>query len=862
MSLGTKTDFAGRDGFHWWIGEVEDHMDPAQLGRVRVRIIGWYTGNRTKDDGSDSYLQTLPTEMLPWATVLLPTDKPQTKNGGTTTELQPGAEVLGFFLDGEEAQLPCVLGAFRTFRHAEGTSEGRGSSNQMSRTIIANNKIADDNATNTSTQTGLNNAPAFGGHPYVKAQGQTPGSATGGEEQSRGVVNRAEVETPFNVYTNPIGVPSNIGGIADGTTGPANEGFQKDLQRMLTDLGMAFGSIAQDSDGNMVSAITGQIMEGKAALNQLTNLTNFITNGISGMLAPLKEFLAQKMQMAIDLIMKAVSNFVPLIVVKQIMAIIQSIIQDIFCKPVPGFLSAISGIVGNLGGFLQGVMDFVMNKIDDMMASITDFVERAMKGIQSKICGALAAFNKIANTVLSAINTFKNLSKIADGISSIFSVNFSALNFSSILDIIAAIIGFIAQFTSCGRKSRKPRAKGWMPLLGTTECSDPGIEGPGGGDYSNCSADSFGGGGSRHSDGVQGSTSIFDGYFQDMNPFLMQTATFLNGARDIDDATPGKEKRVRSGPGGVTSFEDKRGNVHYNIPNNDTKIIGRDLVENVKGNHVLTVEGDYYLKVMGDFHIEVAGSMNEHTSNGPGAKAKAASDSSFFAKGSKWNDQGNDDPDAVEQPSGGNHFNVKSGQKEAKSVQTNAGDHDISYQGDITIQGARINMKGINAISLDAPEINNSCQALTNKATGEIINETNWITSFLACGRFDIVGIFSSALTSVVTGQYSLVKGAIVDVTMDLPFPGPTPPAHIRMAVGTAQPSAMADIVTGGSPGAHMTLVATPTGGIGEIVTAGSGAIINQVTTGLCSYGVGTGLAALGSALGPTQIYGLPVMLN
>ena len=145
MSLGTKTDFAGRDGFHWWIGEVEDHMDPAQLGRVRVRIIGWYTGNRTKDDGSDSYLQTLPTEMLPWATVLLPTDKPQTKNGGTTTELQPGSEVLGFFLDGEEAQLPCVLGAFRTFRHAEGTSEGRGAANQMSRTIIANNEIADKN---------------------------------------------------------------------------------------------------------------------------------------------------------------------------------------------------------------------------------------------------------------------------------------------------------------------------------------------------------------------------------------------------------------------------------------------------------------------------------------------------------------------------------------------------------------------------------------------------------------------------------------------------------------------------------------------------------------------------------------------
>jgi len=56
--------------------------------------------------------------------------------------------------------------------------------------------------------------------------------------------------------------------------------------------------------------------------------------------------------------------------------------------------------------------------------------------------------------------------------------------------------------------------------------------------------------------------------------------------------------------------------------------------------------------------------------------------------------------------------------------------------------------------------------------------------------------------------------------------------------------------------------VASPTGGIGEVVTSGSGAIINQVTTGVISHGVGVGFAAFGCALGPTQIYGLPVMLN
>ena len=51
MAIGGKTDFAGRDGFNWWVGEVEDILDPSQLGRVKVRIIGWYTSNKTDENG-------------------------------------------------------------------------------------------------------------------------------------------------------------------------------------------------------------------------------------------------------------------------------------------------------------------------------------------------------------------------------------------------------------------------------------------------------------------------------------------------------------------------------------------------------------------------------------------------------------------------------------------------------------------------------------------------------------------------------------------------------------------------------------------------------------------------------------------
>ena len=39
--MATRTDFLGRDGFTWWVGEVENIKDPAEIGRVKVRILGW-----------------------------------------------------------------------------------------------------------------------------------------------------------------------------------------------------------------------------------------------------------------------------------------------------------------------------------------------------------------------------------------------------------------------------------------------------------------------------------------------------------------------------------------------------------------------------------------------------------------------------------------------------------------------------------------------------------------------------------------------------------------------------------------------------------------------------------------------------
>jgi hypothetical protein len=91
-----KKDFAGKNGFVWWTGVVEDRQDPLKLGRCRVRCVGWHA-----DDKSH-----LPTDMLPWALPAYPT------NHTHTYAPKDGDMVFGFFMDGENAQSPVMLGVF------------------------------------------------------------------------------------------------------------------------------------------------------------------------------------------------------------------------------------------------------------------------------------------------------------------------------------------------------------------------------------------------------------------------------------------------------------------------------------------------------------------------------------------------------------------------------------------------------------------------------------------------------------------------------------------------------------------------------------------------------------------------------
>ena len=119
-----KTNFLGKDGFRWWIGQVapEDAQGDQinQIGntwgsRVKVRIYGYHPPNETELKNVD----------LPWAQVLLsPQGGSGKANRARSLRISPGDIVMGFFLDGDDAQLPVILGMFaNTPDYYGGTSE-------------------------------------------------------------------------------------------------------------------------------------------------------------------------------------------------------------------------------------------------------------------------------------------------------------------------------------------------------------------------------------------------------------------------------------------------------------------------------------------------------------------------------------------------------------------------------------------------------------------------------------------------------------------------------------------------------------------------------------------------------------------
>lgn len=117
MSGGRSVNAFDFGPFKWFIGVCEDRNDPEKIGRIKIRIFGFHSDNRDQ----------IKTEDLMWAQVMMPTTSSGIGGIGTSPSgIVEGSHIVGFFMDGEAAQNPVVIGTIASKAEEKGKDGQKG----------------------------------------------------------------------------------------------------------------------------------------------------------------------------------------------------------------------------------------------------------------------------------------------------------------------------------------------------------------------------------------------------------------------------------------------------------------------------------------------------------------------------------------------------------------------------------------------------------------------------------------------------------------------------------------------------------------------------------------------------------------
>ena len=639
-------NFVGKDGFFWWVGEVEDNEDPMELGRVRVRVLGYYTnvrGGTTSD---------LPTENLPWATVLQHTSQAGNDGQGESSgQLQPGAIVMGFFMDGESAQMPIVIGVLRVKKSAD----------------TQDKKVFAFTGEEMEPGIGVNVATMHPGNPNSSmARTKEEGYHRPKEDntvsfpaQRGGLGGTAGKGSSGSANTAGAGSPANVGNLLNGSSGNPNKPRQPEkpipaangvggpwktleykLSYLLEDLADHAGSLVRAEDGDFLDIVTGKLVSAKALTAKIQNFLSAVFTQVVSAVRQSFSNLAEQLEL-VNLLGGATG--LPFIVFTAVQTAVTTILKSLcnFDSQIIGYIQdPIGSILGVLEGFLDGLIDKAA------------FV---VQGVQAAIDGVICQVQNLLDSVLQVVDTVKT---IVDGVgqaqeiieawqagNEIFEAGTDLIKkgISSITGLIALFIKFIG--SNCDRQADGGvDTVGWYPLFGVTHCTPEELEEINkirGSSRGSCGGDNAGGG-------------LLDNIFNEADPYLTAAKTWLDGSYEMFVGTPGRQASVKKSASGTTTTSVKvnqseyanytarkkireenpdlpadeieqkvqqyvksqnsgkgdNGSViadHTSYAGNHTQEVHGDDCKAIDGDNVTNVEGDYFLKVTGDCHIEVGG---------------------------------------------------------------------------------------------------------------------------------------------------------------------------------------------------------------------------------------------------------------
>ena len=103
--------------FLWWVGQIADDSTwrdniSSSIHKSKDSIPGWGRRYKVRIIGlHDQGEVVIPSDQLPWAQIMYPvTAGGGQANSGQTSNLRQGMMVFGFFLDGQDQQVPVIMG--------------------------------------------------------------------------------------------------------------------------------------------------------------------------------------------------------------------------------------------------------------------------------------------------------------------------------------------------------------------------------------------------------------------------------------------------------------------------------------------------------------------------------------------------------------------------------------------------------------------------------------------------------------------------------------------------------------------------------------------------------------------------------
>ena len=395
-----KTNFIGRDGFRWWIGQVapqscwQDQADGAGWGnRVKVRIMGYHPYSELE----------LPNEDLPWAQVLLGvTDGSGACNRAKTPKIEQADTVLGFFLDGDNAQLPCILGVF-----------GR---------------------TDAVSYSGPYSAPF---EPFTGFSGPI--------KKSSAVVANESNESNLDSQKSPRMVSPEIAEKLNKDIKDPNKKEKAGFNAIGKKVTMATAKVSSEIDNiktdienfvgdvqNIIKGITDGIGDFKQQINErIGAITKSIQSGATGLIhnmtGALSEAMGGAMNKGLDVLYKGVYATVLAATGSSKAADVAGIAaQSTFISPVKAISDALpciaNSVIGGIGGMIQGLLSNIADNVSNFVQCVADQgVGAIMNTIIGGVTKALQPLLGGVGKILGGFNPFSYLTSAVDAFQNVVS---------------------------------------------------------------------------------------------------------------------------------------------------------------------------------------------------------------------------------------------------------------------------------------------------------------------------------------------------------------------------------------------------------------------------------------------------------